>query len=644
MRMSLEEFKTVLSLKRLLLILIDTIIYIFAWGMIGLLSDIQIGSMKINGDITIIKIVVLYVLVILSRVLSGSYSCIWRYADATVFIKLLFADVVSFVVFFFAGRFTKTLSIGFAYSITIFLFFSFITLFSRFFYQYLYELHGYGLKIPGNSFLFGEYKASNKNEDKIKVAIVGAGSTGVRTLTAIRKSNSNFEPIAFIECNKSKIGANVNGIHVYIENAFTMKTLKEKGVEAVILAANVDDAEAIKRLNDMYSNNGFHVYTFDVNDGKSDLKFRKVKIEDLLFRPVNSHVFDANDYYEGKVVLVTGGGGSIGSELCRQIAERKPAQLIILDIYENNAYEIQQELIRKFGNKLDVRTIIASVRDEKRMDEVFSFYRPQIVFHAAAHKHVPLMEKNACEAIKNNVFGTYNVANLAEKYAVDKFLLVSTDKAVNPTNIMGATKRMCEMIINCRKDSKTEFCAVRFGNVLGSNGSVIPLFERQIEAGGPITITDKRIIRYFMTIPEAVGLIMETCAIAKGGELFVLNMGQPVKIIELAESLIRMKGLKPYEDIDIVEVGLRPGEKLYEELLISPNKAKHIETENSKIFVERDVVLSRDEVDEKLNRLSSAISSQGSFFEHGYHDAVIEAIKDTIPTYKSPEVINAKVS
>ena len=333
--------------------------------------------------------------------------------------------------------------------------------------------------------------------------------------------------------------------------------------------------------------------------------------------------------------MVTCGGGSIGSELCRQIAKRKPSHLIIVDIYENNAYDIQQELIRKYGYKLNLDFEIASVRDRARMDEIFENYKPEIVFHAAAHKHVPLMEHSGSEAIKNNVLGTYNTADMAEKHGVDKFILISTDKAVNPTNIMGASKRMCEMIVQSRTDSKTSFTAVRFGNVLGSNGSVIPLFRKQIEKGGPVTITDKRIIRYFMTIPEASQLVMQAGFMADRGELFVLDMGKPIKIIDLAENMIKLSGYKPYVDIDIVEVGLRPGEKLYEELLIKTEKLD--KTDNNMIFVERDAPLTRKEVEEKVKLLQDAVEqAQG---ELGSQKIKL-AMKKAVLTYKDPEEVN----
>ena len=364
-----------------------------------------------------------------------------------------------------------------------------------------------------------------------------------------------------------------------------------------------------------------------------------LNVDALLFRkPRVVTNADSLAYYTGKVVLVTGGGGSIGSEICRQIAAISPKKLVIFDIYENNAYDIQQELISVYGAKLNLAVEIGSVRDRARLDAVFAHYKPQVVFHAAAHKHVPLMEHSVCEAIKNNVFGTYNAADIAEKHGVDKFILISTDKAVNPTSVMGATKRMCEMLIQCRIDSATRFAAVRFGNVLGSNGSVIPLFMRQIAAGGPLTVTDKRIIRYFMTVSEATGLVLQAGYMAEQGELFVLDMGEPVKILELAESMIRLCGLEPYRDIEIVETGLRPGEKLYEELLTQCDGLD--KTANDMILVERENLLSREDVEDKLDTLRRAVAeAEGELCA----PSVIEALRQAVPAFRDSAQVNAEV-
>ena len=337
-----------------------------------------------------------------------------------------------------------------------------------------------------------------------------------------------------------------------------------------------------------------------------------------------------NAYYRDKVILITGGGGSIGSELCRQLAKMSPKQIIVLDIYENGAYDVQQELTIAYAGKLDIRIEIASITNRDALERVFRTYRPQIVINAAAHKHVPLMEHNCVEAVENNVFGTKNVIDLCEEYGAERFMMVSTDKAVNPTNVMGATKRMCEMMTQSASTHGTvKYSATRFGNVLGSAGSVIPLFKKQIANGGPVTLTDKRIIRYFMTIPEASRLVLTSGAMANNGELFVLDMGQPVKILDLAESMIRLSGV---QGIEIVETGLRPGEKLYEELLVNTEELD--KTENSLIFIERDTPLSEAEINEKLAILEEACHTEDN-------DLVRDALRVAVPTFRKPEDVNA---
>ena len=483
--------------------------------------------------------------------------------------------------------------------------------------------------------------------NKIGVAIVGAGQVGALLAEELTcTSTSHYRPVCFIDKDGAKIGGRVTGLPVYPENGETIERLKALPVQEIFIALPELDGASAQRLYDFYSRTGCKIKLYDFPYSETDASLREnrrvireIKIEDLLFRDslkINNEA--SRDFYRGKVVLITGGGGSIGSELCRQVACCAPRRIIIFDIYENNAYAIQQELLRSYGDALDLAVEIGSVRDRRRLEAVFAHYRPQVVFHAAAHKHVPLMEHSGWEAVKNNVFGTCNTADMAEKYGADKFILISTDKSVNPTNIMGASKRLCEMVIQCRTDSKTSFAAVRFGNVLGSNGSVIPLFQKQIEKGGPVTITDKRIIRYFMTIPEASQLVMLAGAMARRGELFVLNMGKPVRILDLAENMIRLFGLVPYRDIDIVEVGLRPGEKLYEELLIRTEDMER--TDNDMIFVERDTPLTRQEVDRKLALLRSALEKEES--EIGT-DAVREVMKQVVPSFRDPEEVNGQV-
>ena len=372
----------------------------------------------------------------------------------------------------------------------------------------------------------------------------------------------------------------------------------------------------------------------EIIDGKVDFKIiRDVEIDDLLGRdPVSLDMDKIRDYISQKIVMVTGAGGTIGSELCRQIYKYGPSKLILLDNYENNVYNVQQELWMKYDNQLDMDVVIANIREEKRLEKVFSKYRPNIVFHAAAHKHVPLMEANPTEAVKNNVFGTRNLLNVSDKYGVDKFVLISTDKAVNPTNIMGATKRLAEKLIQIyNENSSTDFVAVRFGNVLGSNGSVVPLFKSQIQAGGPVTVTHKDIIRYFMTIPEAVALVMQAGAMASGGEIFVLDMGDPVKIDDLARNMIRLSGFEPDVDIDIVYTGLRPGEKLFEELLMAEEGLKV--TDHNKIFIGKPQEFNREEIFSQLEELKLASDDEDI-------QRVISLIKKLVDSYRKPEDVN----
>lgn len=401
------------------------------------------------------------------------------------------------------------------------------------------------------------------------------------------------------------------------------------GIDEIIIAIPSANRKVLKPILEICKETGckmrilpgmYQIINGDVNVSK----LREVQIEDLLGRePIEVNVDEIIGYVYGKVVLVTGGGGSIGSELCRQIAQHKPRQLLILDIYENNAYEIQQELLQKYP-KLDMAVLIGSVRNQTRVEDIFREYRPDIVYHAAAHKHVPLMEESPNEAIKNNVFGTLNVAKAADAFGAKRFVLISTDKAVNPANIMGASKRICEMVIqNINERSKTEFVAVRFGNVLGSNGSVIPLFKKQIEQGGPVTVTHPDIIRYFMTIPEAVSLVLQAGAYARGGEIFVLDMGEPMKILDLARNLIQLSGYKVNEEIRIEFVGLRPGEKMYEELLLKEEGLQ--ETANKRIFIGKPVTYDQEAFEEQLRELYDACQGES---EH-----IREIVKRIVPTY-----------
>lgn len=487
--------------------------------------------------------------------------------------------------------------------------------------------------------LFSGIEAGNDKEvQKIKVAIIGAGRVGVSLAEELlNNSEAAYIPRGFIDVNKEKVGREIHDIPVWSEDEATLQKLGEFEVQEIIFAIPSMDAEKKKALYEYYKNAGYKLKVYDyptmyAAGGKRHL--REFDIEELLFRkPLAVSDERTNEYYREKVVLITGGGGSIGSELCRQLAKMNPRKIIILDIYENGAYDVQQELKIAYGNRLDLQIEICSITHRKALEKVFEKYHPQIIINAAAHKHVPLMEHNCVEAIYNNVFGTQNLVELCEEYGAERFMMVSTDKAVNPTNVMGATKRMCEMIVqSASTHGKVKYSATRFGNVLGSAGSVIPLFKRQIANGGPVTVTDKRIIRYFMTIPEASQLVLQSGAIANNGELFVLDMGQPVKIMDLAENMIRLSGV---QGIEIVETGLRPGEKLYEELLVKTEELD--KTDNSMIFIERDNALSKEEIYKKIDVLRDACDTGDDLIAK-------EALRSVVPTFKRPEDVNKEIA
>ena len=454
-------------------------------------------------------------------------------------------------------------------------------------------------------------------KDEIRIMLIGGGNSAGMLLRDLRDNEAfaNVRAVCVIDDDPDKQGMDIYGVRVVGTRNDIVEKAKEYKVDQIVFAIPNSSPEERAEILQICSRVGCLVKTVPSLDQMMDGTFgmasvRKVNVEDLLGREsIRVDVDSIADSVKGKTVLVTGGGGSIGSELCRQIAKHRPSRIVIFDVYENSAYDIQNELRAEYP-ELAVEALIGTIRDEARLDEVFSAYRPDIVYHAAAHKHVPLMEESPKEAIKNNVFGTLNVVNAADKYGVKRFVMISTDKAVNPTNIMGASKRLCEMIVQTRdRHSKTEFIAVRFGNVLGSNGSVIPLFEKQIAEGGPVTVTDKRVVRYFMTISEAVSLVLQAGAFGRGGEIFVLDMGKPMKIVDLAENLIRLSGYEPYRDIDIKFIGLRPGEKLYEELLMEEEGLK--QTKNKLIYIGKPIDVDEEHLDAGLERLREAIENDG---------------------------------
>lgn len=464
--------------------------------------------------------------------------------------------------------------------------------------------------------------------------VVGAGAAGYMLVREMKNSKHlNRKVPCIIDDDPNKIGTYLQGIPIVGRKEDIPAMAKKYNIEEIIIAIPTLKDKEQRELLEICQETACKIKMLPgiyqmVNQEVDVSMLRDVSIEDLLGRePVDLHMETIGNYITGKVILVTGGGGSIGSEICRQVALHEPGQLIIVDIYENNAYEIQLELKKNYP-KLDLETLIASVRDKKRIEDIFETYHPDIVYHAAAHKHVPLMEDSPDEAIKNNVLGTYNVASAANKFHTKKMVLISTDKAVRPTNVMGASKRICEIIIQIFSQiSETEYAAVRFGNVLGSNGSVIPIFRQQIKNGGPVTVTHPDIIRYFMTIPEAVNLVLQCGIYAKGGEIFILDMGEPVKILDLAKKMIRLSGHVPDEDIKIEFTGLRPGEKLYEELLISADNL--VETENDRIFVAQ---MGKLDVDAMTRKIRTLIG-------HAYEEDkdIRKEIREIVPEYKEKQ-------
>ena len=547
------------------------------------------------------------------------YNRVWSYASMNEMLAILGATMLS-TVFQAFGFSLLYLQVPRSYYFFYFILLSITTIITRFSYRILHTMEN-GLK-----------KSTRHSRNTI---VIGAGEAGNMIIKELKSSKYlNQKVVCVIDDNPSKKGKYIHGIRIVGGRDKIQEAAKKYDAEEIILAIpsagtkNTRDILRICNLTDCKLKILPGMYQL-INDDVGVSNLREVSIEDLLGRDtIEIDMESVGQYVRNKRVLVTGGGGSIGSELCRQIASHNPKLLIIFDIYENNAYDIQQELVRKYPN-LKLEVLIGSVRNTSRIESVMEHYRPDVVFHAAAHKHVPLMEDSPNEAIKNNVFGTYKTARAADKYGVKKFVLISTDKAVNPTNIMGASKRMCEMIVQTfSKYSRTEYVIVRFGNVLGSNGSVIPLFKKQMEAGGPVTVTHPDIIRYFMTIPEAPQLVLQSGAMAQNGELFVLDMGKPVKIIDLAENMIRLSGV---QGIEIVETGLRPGEKLYEELLVKTEELD--KTENSMIFIERDSALSAEEIDDKLAMLKEACATDDD-------SKAREVLRKVVPTFKKPEEVN----
>ncbi len=555
------------------------------------------------------------VLTIILFVLFRLYRSVWSFASSTELLNVISACTVSIVL---QGIILAVMRVRMPISFYLIKYFLLIMGVGalRFTYRILR--------------MFQERRPGFKEDARRNTMVVGGGEAGAMVIKEFQNSRYLDQKVCcVVDDNESKQGKYLRGVKIMGTRNDIGFLARELNVDEIIVALPSVPQSEVREILQICQETGCKLRVLPgiyqmINGEVSVSRLRKVEIEDLLGRaPIKLQVESVMGYVAGKTILVTGGGGSIGSELCRQIAAHDPRQLIIVDIYENNAYDIQQELRRRYP-KLNLVVLIASVRNVHRINSIFETYRPEIVYHAAAHKHVPLMEDSPNEAIKNNVFGTYTTAQAADRYGVQRFVLISTDKAVNPTNIMGASKRLCEMIIQMMNHrSRTDFVAVRFGNVLGSNGSVIPLFKKQIEQGGPVTVTHPDIIRYFMTIPEAVSLVLQAGALAKGGEIFVLDMGEPVKILDLAENLIRLSGYKPFEEIQIEFTGLRPGEKLYEELLMSEEGLK--ETENKLIHIGKPIEFDDEKFLQELEELRELAEEDA--------EGIRQKVCQIVPTY-----------
>lgn len=622
------------------LVVYDVIVYIIAsilllWIYGGNGNLTNAGSLQLS--------IIGFVCIFICRMIGNIYGQIWRYGGIQGYIRLIFSDALAFILLIILQATLPIERITFDRALSLVCVNSLGAISIRMIYRYAY-LYSNNETSKGkflSKLLYrfsGLTTGTDKEVQKIKIAIIGAGRVGASFAEElVNDEKAVYVPRCFIDIDKTKVGREVNGIPVWYADETTLDKLKAYEVQEIVFAIPNMDVKKKKCLYDHYKNAGYKVKVYDyptLYTAGSKRNLREFDIEELLFRkPLAVTNEQTYAYYKDKVILITGGGGSIGSELCRQLAKMNPKQIIILDIYENGAYDVQQELKIAYGNNINLQIEICSITHKKALEKVFKQYHPQIIINAAAHKHVPLMEHNCVEAIYNNVFGTKNLIELCEKYNAQRFMMVSTDKAVNPTNVMGATKRMCEMMVQSASTyGKVKYSATRFGNVLGSAGSVIPLFKKQIAKGGPVTLTDKRIIRYFMTIPEASQLVLQSGAMANNGELFVLDMGQPVKILDLAENMIKLSGA---HDIEIVETGLRPGEKLYEELLM--NSQTLTKTDNDLIFIEKDTPLTKEEINEKLQVLKKAIENEDD------NDAR-EALRSVVPTFRRPEEINKQVA
>ena len=619
--------------RNFLLPLMDSISVILGYYLMSvLITDsflMHPESLIIGNEILISIILAIVILQIVFR-LTKRYANIIRYETNQDYIMYILLSVISLLVVSLIEEIIGMKNPSIKFNLTSGIIIGIITIAYRLVIRYalLSDIANKGIN----------YTPENQE----KLLIIGGGYSANNIIKTLQTSlKGKYDIIGIIDDNKKRMGYSVAGVKIIGNRKDIQKICEKEEIDTIFFTiVNIDNKNK-KEILEICNKTAAKVKALpDLREIISSENLygslRDIEIEDLLGRdPVELDNNNIKSLINNKVVLVTGGGGSIGSELCRQIMLQNPKLLLMLDIYENSLYDIELELKDKHPN-VEVKAIIANIRDKERMFELFEEYSPEVVFHAAAHKHVPLMENNPTEAIKNNIFGTYNLVNACDKYHTKRFILISTDKAVNPTNIMGATKRVCEMIIQAKdKESETEFVAVRFGNVLGSNGSVVPLFKKQIEAGGPVTVTHKDITRFFMTIPEAVALVLQSITYAKGGEIFVLNMGEPVKIYDLAKSLIELSGLTLGKDIDITFTGLRPGEKLYEEILMDEENLEG--TGHEKIFITEPMNFTMDDIEEKLDAFREIINN-----EIIDNKIIKETMKKCVPTYKEPQEVNGE--
>lgn len=620
----------ILGIKKfghLLFALIDILIIILC----SIISMVFLGQKVLLDNELIVQILLLVIIFQLFLNIFRLYQNMIRYEMGMDYIRYVFCSVLTVIIVSIINIIAGNLGGYYRVNVLTCVFSVAIMIVYRIILRSIFNNRGFSRNFK-----------RIKNKKASNLLIIGAGMSAREIVLTIRNHMpERYNIVGLIDDDMVKLNHKISGVKVLGTRFDIPSIVLKHDVDLIFFAINRIDAKNRKKILEICQETNVKTRILPTTEKIIDKQgamnsLRDVEIEDLLGREaINFNDKNVKSIIKNKTILVTGGGGSIGSELCRQIAQYAPSQLIIFDVYENNLYDIQMEILSEYP-KLNLEAIVGSVRDKKRLENVFSKYKPEIVFHAAAHKHVPLMESSPLEAIKNNVFGTYNVVNCSDEYGVNKFILISTDKAVNPTNIMGASKRMCEMIVQTKnKHSETDFVAVRFGNVLGSNGSVIPLFKKQIAKGGPVTVTHKEITRFFMTIPEAVQLILQATTYAEGGEIFVLDMGEPMKIYDLAVSLIKLMGYEPNLDIPIEITGLRPGEKLYEELLMAEEGLTA--TKHNKIFISNPLDINEEKLKQNLEVLKNLE------YDNKYSiNKIVNVMKKAVPTYKDSKEINDK--